>query len=190
MQVRNRIIKLSIDDAEFGELENLGFRIDGCDVVSSLLGKSNRRQIPESPGVYAVIRLDADYPEFIMWPYGDIYKKKGNFKSLMYSHAELEKNWVLDSSVVYIGKAVNLNERLNDYLDYYCKLKECQETKSHINQVGHRGGRSVWQLKGAEDLLIVWMETPGQIPRDVEWTFIQKFKSRHDGHRPFANKQD
>ena len=192
MQVQNRIIKLSIEDADFDELEKLGFRIDGCDLVSSLLEKSNRSQIPKLPGVYAVLRTDTGHPESIIWPYGDLYKKKGEFKQLMYNQEELERSWISDSSIVYIGKAdKNLNERLNDYLDYYVALKECQHTKSHINQVAHRGGRSIWQLKNAEDLLFVWMLTStGQIPRDVESALIQRFKSRHNGHRPFANKRD
>ncbi len=173
------------------EFDSLGFRVDGCYRVAELLNEANRKQIPKVPGVYAVLRLDAAIPEFIIWPFGDQYRKKGELLPLMYDLSSLEKEWIRDTSILYIGKADNnLNERLGTYLDYYCKLKDCQLTHSHINSVTHRGGRSVWQVKGAENFLIVWMETPGQIPRDVEKGLIQKFKALYGNRRPFANKQD
>ena len=49
--------------------------------------------------------------------------------------------------------------------------------------VGHRGGRLVWQLQGAEELLVCWQTVQHDNPRNVERELIQAFKSFHKGRR-------
>ena len=55
--------------------------------------------------------------------------------------------------------------------------------------IGHRGGRYIWQLPGADKLQVCWMPTPNEELKYVESRLIQEFKSLY-GKRPFANLQD
>ena len=55
--------------------------------------------------------------------------------------------------------------------------------------VGHRGGRLIWQLANSQGLLICWRPTPGEVPRDVERRLIREF-AEHYQKRPFANLTD
>lgn len=187
---------VNIDENITKELESFGFHIDGYDTVASLMNRSNFNHVPTEGGVYAVITLDRNMPEFIIWKYGYKYKKKDRktkeevIRPLMYSREELEKSWLSDTYILYWGKADNLNKRLSTYLRYYDRLKECVQTHEEFNQVAHRGGRSIWQVNGIEDFIIVWMKTPNADPKVVEAKLIQDFKSNHGGCRPFANKQD
>ena len=178
------------------ELADLGFSIDGHDRVESLINHPEKMsQVPAAGGVYAVITPDSAMPEFIMWQYGNYYKKKDkktgieNIKPLMYSIAVLEDSWISDTSIIYFGKADDLHKRINDYIRYYNKLQECQHTHEQLNKVAHRGGRSIWQIKGAENLIIAWMLTPNETPKLVEAGLIKTFKEKH-GCRPFANKAE
>lgn len=172
-------------------MKDIGFEISGFDTVESLLEKSNRKQIPQSRGVYTILCLDKRNPGFIVWSYGDQYKRKGEIKPLMYDPLILEKDWVPNTSILYIGKASqDLNGRLDSYIRYYCRLTECQKERSHINSVTHRGGRSIWQLENPDNFIVAWMETPNQDPTHKESDLLEKFKSLHDGKRPFANKRD
>lgn len=57
--------------------------------------------------------------------------------------------------------------------------------------IGHWGGRLIWQLKDAKDLIVCWKVLgKDEEPREVEKEMIQAFKKGHDGKRPFANLQD
>lgn len=54
--------------------------------------------------------------------------------------------------------------------------------------VAHYGGRFVWQLSNAGDLLVSWKRTLGVDARDVERKMIEMFREMNGGHRPFANR--
>ena len=56
--------------------------------------------------------------------------------------------------------------------------------------VGHWGGRLIWQLEDAKDLIVCWKVLEKEEPREEEKKMIQAFKKQHEGKRPFANLQD
>jgi hypothetical protein len=53
---------------------------------------------------------------------------------------------------------------------------------------GHRGGRLIWQLADADELLVAWRSiTWDEAARDFERRLLAAFAEQHDGRRPFAN---
>ena len=54
--------------------------------------------------------------------------------------------------------------------------------------VGHYGGRYIWQLADSDDLVVCWKCVEDS--RRVEAAMIAEFKKNHNGKRPFANLQD
>ena len=66
------------------------------------------------------------------------------------SITELSDNWVNNANVVYIGMTTStLYKRLSDYLDF-----------GQGKDVGHWGGRYIWQSRDHEELLVCWKEMP------------------------------
>lgn len=79
--------------------------------------------------------------------------------------------------VVYIGKADVLRRRLTQFGQFGAG-----------EPVGHRGGRLIWQLADAGDLLVAWHEiTWGEAARDYERRLLAAFAEQRSGRRPFAN---
>lgn len=136
--------------------------------------------VPAMPGVYVVMRKSDESPVFLPKSSGGLFKGKKPEVSV----AELERNWVDDTSVVYIGKAgtlkgcATLRCRLGQYMQF-----------GQGEAVGHYGGRYIWQLQDAKDLVVCWKITDEE-PRDVEKRMIKEFKDSHCGRRPFANLRD
>lgn len=133
--------------------------------------------IPKSKGVYLVINPTHQKPQFISPGVGGFFKGKDPNVSM----TELQKNHVLNSQVVYIGKAgstagqATLNSRLRQYLRF-------GQTKN----VGHWGGRYIWQLKNHSTLLFCWKPTPNEDPRALEKELLAAYVTQF-GTRPFAN---
>ena len=88
--------------------------------------------------------------------------------------AELVANWVDGTLVVYIGKATSLRKRISQYIRF-----------GQGKPVGHWGGRYIWQLADASQLLFCWKEVDGD-PEAVETEMINAFRDCYGG-RPFAN---
>jgi hypothetical protein len=53
-------------------------------------------------------------------------------------------------------------------------------------QVGHWGGRYIWQLANHRDLIICWKPLSNEDPCDVEKRLLNEFKNAF-GRLPFAN---
>ncbi len=96
----------------------------------------------------------------------------------------LKSNWIENTVVVYIGKAgasgkdATLRIRLKQYFSF-----------GKGNNIGHYGGRLIWQLKNSKDLLVAWKPLTEEEPRTVEANLIQDFVSQYS-KRPFANLSD
>lgn len=152
------------------EIEN--YRKDGFTgfvPVSKL--RSTASLLPDSGGVYIVVRDSDNSPEFLANGTGGFFKGKNPNVGL----EELESSYVAGSKVVYIGKATSLKKRVGQLLRFGAG-----------SAVGHWGGRYLWQLADSDNLLIAWKTTPTTDPRAEEIKMLEEFVSRH-GKLPFAN---
>lgn len=137
----------------------------------------NKSNIPRVKGVYLVINPTFKKTEFIDPGVGGFFKGKNPNVSI----TELKNNYVENSQIIYIGKAgsptgqATLNSRLGQYLRF-------GETKN----VGHWGGRLIWQLKNHNDLIFCWKPTVYDDPRDIEKHLLNEYIKQF-GVRPFAN---
>ena len=135
--------------------------------------------ITSSPGVYLVLYNGPKSPEFLAVGTGGHFKGKDPNVTLN----DLKQNWVDSAIVVYIGKAggegkgATLQSRLKQYLKF-----------GQGYDIGHYGGRLIWQLKHSKELVICWKPLLKDDPRSVEADLIQEFVNQY-GKRPFANLQ-
>lgn len=158
------------------ELKQGGFI--GFKMVKEL--RRNPYEIPQSMGVYAVLYTDDIHPVFVERGVGGFFKGKDPNVSV----SELETNWVENTDIVYIGKAGGMSSKatLQSRLIQYLKF-------GMGKNIGHWGGRYIWQLANADELVICWKPTDDE-PREVEAKMIAQFKAEHQGLRPFANLTD
>jgi len=149
-------------------------------VPVSHLRTTRYTEIPTQHGVYLFLRLARTTPEWLDPSPAGWYKRKNP----TVSKEELQAHWVDGPIVVYIGKAGahgskrTLRKRILEALQFGAGLP-----------VRHWGGRYLWQLKDANELVVCWKPTPGDHPRTVERQLIQAFRNQHH-KRPFANLQD
>lgn len=149
------------------ELNDAGFT--GFIPVSELR-EGGLKMIPDFSGVYMVLRVSDVAPKFLATGSGGRFKGKDPNVPV----EELKANWVEETPVLYIGKATSLRKRISQYLRF-----------GQGKPVGHWGGRYIWQLADATQLLFCWMPVDGNADA-VETDMICSFRERY-GSRPFAN---
>ena len=153
---------------------------EGFKTMGELMG-SAKTLIPAQMGVYVVLRESEAAPQFLSEGTGGFFKGRNP----NVSPAELNSNWVEGTQVVYICMAggsessATLQKRLSQYLRF-----------GQGANVGHWGGRHIWQLADSRDLVVCWKVLANEDPRDVERKMIAEFKALHAGKRPFANLKD
>ena len=136
--------------------------------------------IPKIKGVYLVLNPNFKKAEYLQIGTGGHFKGKNPNVTL----DELKSNWVDNSLIVYIGKAgsetsnATLHSRLKQYFGF-----------GQGKNIGHWGGRLIWQLKNSADLIVCWKSLPNDDPRTFENQLIRKFVSEFS-KRPFANLAD
>ena len=141
----------------------------------------NCKAIPKEKGIYVVLRERDDRP--IILDKRPFDCQEGKYPS--YPKTELEGKWVEGTHIVYIGKAggsgqkTELHKRLSTYIRF-----------GQGKKAAHGGGRSIWQLADAHELVICWLVLSGEEPCDIESNMIAEFRKQHDGKRPFANRRD
>jgi len=133
--------------------------------------------MPRLSGVYLVLRIDERPPRFRAESASGHFKRRNPTVPA----STLKRKWVDDTDVLYIRKAggarskATLRSRVRQYLRFGAG-----------QPVGHWGGRYVWQLHDAEELLLCWKTTIGAEAREVERQLLEEFKSVF-GKLPFAN---
>ena len=145
--------------------------------------KEDLSDIPAVAGVYMVVYQGDGMPEFLENGTGGLKRKKDKNGKVKITNpnvpvSELESNWVNGTCVVYIGKATTLSKRISQYLRF-----------GDGENIGHWGGRLIWQIKDSKDLQLCWKPVDTN-PREEEKRLIADFKRQYDGKRPFANLQD
>lgn len=155
---------MTFNDIE--EIKKAGFT--GFKKMSKLFIDSS--MLPDNNGVYLVLNVDNKPGEFLTVGSGGHFKGKDPNISL----ADLKSNWVDNTKVVYIGKATSLRARLRQYFSF-----------GQGKNIGHYGGRLIWQIKYSKDLVVCWKSLITD-PREFEADLIQQFVKTF-GCRPFAN---
>ena len=130
----------------------------------------NSSMLPDCNGVYLVLNTDNRPGEFLTVGSGGHFKGKDPNISL----SDLKSNWVDNIKVVYIGKATSLRSRLRQYFSF-----------GQGKNIGHYGGRLIWQIKYSKDLVVCWKSLTTD-PREYEADLIRQFVTIY-GCRPFAN---
>ena len=129
-------------------------------------------RVPQSAGVYVLLRAKDDIPVFLDRSRGGHFKQKDP----TFDPSVLTGRWVEGAHCIYIGKAgTSLRRRLQDFRHY-----------GDGRPVGHQGGRYVWQLADADDFVVAWKTTPGEDSRAVEAALISRFEQLH-GAKPLGN---
>ena len=140
--------------------------------------REGRASIPASKGVYIVYRDSVEYPDFIEPGTG------GFFKGINPNvHVDvLKEEWIENENVLYIGKAggINNNGNLRSRIRLYVSF-------GYGANIGHKGGRYIWQLSDSRSLLIAYKIIKDEEPRDVEIKLLESFTEQHNGRLPFAN---
>jgi hypothetical protein len=133
--------------------------------------------VPTDPGVYAVLRISDAPPTFVETSPAGRFKGKDPSVSV----DVLASRWVDGPEVLYIGKATpgsagrrGLQKRLDEYRRFGAG-----------EPVNHVGGRYVWQLADADDLLVAWNATH-EDAATVESRMLRDFVERY-GVLPFGN---
>ena len=142
------------------------------------LNQNEDGYIHEIKGIYLVINPDYKTPEFLNPGVCGKHKKKNP----NYSIDILEKDYIYEAQVMYIGKGgsldddADLNSRLKSYL-------ACSRNAT----CSHSGGRSIWQLKNYNELIFCWKYLDNIESGNIENKLIENFEEQF-GKIPFANK--
>lgn len=133
----------------------------------------NPFNIPNERGVYMVLYLINKKPKFVEKGVGGFFKGKNPNQSI----EELNNNWVENSIVIYIGQAggirngkwsnATLSKRICTYLEF-----------GQGKDIGHYGGRLIWQIQNYQELVLCWKTLPNKNkdPKEYEKELINEFK--------------
>ncbi|MVZ62159.1 hypothetical protein GQF63_09015 [Sphingobacterium humi] len=158
------------------QLKTLGFK--GFETIEDIR-RTNYVMLPKKRGIY-IILYPADLPKYLSVGTGGAFKGRDPNVSI----EELERNWVNNTPIIYIGKAggesssASIHSRLKQYFRF-----------GEGKPVGHWGGRYIWQLDNADTMIVCWLELPDAIPAQIETALIKEFSAHYD-QRPFANLKD
>lgn len=158
-------------------LERRGYR--GFVTFGHLL-ETRLTDVPDAAGSYIVLREATGHPAFCAVSVGG--RHKGRDPSV--SVDVLGAKWVDGATLLYVGKAPTnpqgkrgLRTRLREYARFGAGAN-----------VGHFGGRYIWQIEESPSLLVAWRVCDGgSTAASDERDLVLKFAQAHDGRMPFAN---
>ena len=176
MAIPKQINGKTMDFNNLDEIKNAGFL--GFKKMRELFVDSS--SIPKIKGVYLILNPNYKKAEYLEIGTGGHFKGKNPNVCI----DKLKSNWVDNSLVVYIGKAgsesgnATLNSRLRQYVGF-----------GQGRNIGHWGGRLIWQMKNSSNLIVCWKPLPNENPRFIESQLIKNFRTEFSKH-PFANLED
>lgn len=162
-----------IEFNDIDELKKYGFV--GFNSVDEL--NKNPNLLPNQIGVYLVLSLSDNKSTFLPMGVGGFFKGKDPNLPI----PDLKNNWVENCKTIYIGKAggssgnATLRSRLKQYLKF-----------GQGKNIGHYGGRLIWQLEHHSELVLCWLPMNEGEPRELEKKLLADFILQY-GRRPFAN---
>jgi hypothetical protein len=124
-------------------------------------------ELPVAPGLYVILRPTLDQAALV---------PTSRKRLKPYAIDDLRVRLVDGTPVVYIGSTIaktGLRGRVSAY---------------RRQATNHSGGRSIWQLHDADDLVCAWAETPHHEADRVEDAYHAAFKERYM-KLPFANRK-
>ena len=138
---------------------------------------------PDCKGLYIIYIDDNQDISFCNPGTGGFFKGKDPNIEI----EELKGKWVNDANVLYIGKAGGTTKNGRVYKSTLRKrIKEYMKFGKGKN-IGHWGGRYIWQIKESDDLIIAYKILDADNPVIEEQKLINKFKNHYNGRLPFAN---
>jgi hypothetical protein len=149
-------------------VESRGYTMESATFAELRAGRIS--EVASTAGVYMVPSPTAP-PRFTDESVGGRFKDRDPSVPT----AVLETKWVQGAPVLYIGKADQLRRRIREFCAFGAGSK-----------IGHWGGRYIWQLEGCQELIVAWVPTPGEDPREVERLLLKEFESEF-ASLPFAN---
>lgn len=148
------------------------------------------KRIPDCPGIYKIFVLDEDCEQI---KFGAAETVNGKLfcptftrndgrvvKVTVTNAAELQKRFTdLNDNVIYIGKATSLKKRLRQY------------AQMALGGHSHRGGIDIFAVQDYDKYLhVAWYPLKKEYATADEWETaeIERFKQKHFGQRPLANR--
>lgn len=177
-----------LPDVEFGGYPaGLRLQVQESDVQVSLreLGYQGFRsvrelaqdcsEIPLEPGCYALEWVGGE-PDFVVRGSGGFSKGDPNVPVSV-----LRSQWTTGATILYVGKAGAAGTKAT----LRSKVKQLLEF-GQGKPAKHYGGRYLWQLRQAPDLLVAWkVGDPGALEQETLSAFVAQY-----GRLPFANLQE
>ncbi len=167
-------VDAGIDPGSRAFLEQQGF--EGFLLVGQL--RHDRcEELPNLPGVYALLRETLEKPEFMARSNAAEYRGENPTRPI----DELTERWVPGAQVLFFGRACGpgvrslIKQRVKRYMRF-----------GQGRVVGHWDGRFAWQLRDHSSLRIAWKTMENGDPAIYEVDLLRRF-SQHYGTPPFAN---
>ncbi len=100
----------------------------------------------------------------------------------------LRGRWIDGCAVFYIGRdaGTGIASTLRTRLELF-RAGAAPSCTGAGTSTKHQGGRYIWQLADADQLLVGWKMVLQEEPVVVEGHMIRQFRNDHGGLRPFAN---
>ncbi len=132
------------------------------------------KQVPEQPGLFAILRKDDADPGFLELPEARALPPS----AWRIDTASLRSRWIVDASVLYLGEASQAS-REHSLRDAIRQL--CWPSKHQTSPLT-RHGQLVWYVRGSQEFEAAWCVAPTHSFDQL----LEEFEGAH-GAVPFAN---